>query len=77
MSAITFSGLSSGLDTASMVEQLVAVERAPATAATAKKSNIDTQKSIVSSLSAGLSTLAPAVRALDLDSEIKPRAATR
>jgi flagellar hook-associated protein 2 len=76
MSTISFSGLSSGLDTSSMVEQLVAVERAPATAATTKKSSIDTQKSIVNSLSAGLSTLATAVRALDLDSEIKPRTAT-
>lgn len=76
MSTITFSGLSSGLDTASMIEQLVNVERMGATTATTRKSNLDTQKSIVNSLSAGLSTLATATRALDLDSEIKPRAAT-
>ncbi len=76
MSSITFSGLSSGLDTASMVEQLVNVERSGATAASTKKSNLDTQKSIVNSLSAGMSALATATRALDLDSEIKPRAAT-
>lgn len=76
MSTISFSGLSSGLDTASMVEQLVNVERAPANTATTKKSSIDTQKSIVNSLSAGLSNLATAVRALDLDSEIKPRTAS-
>lgn len=76
MSNITFSGLSSGLDTASMIEQLVNVERSGATTAQAKKSNIDTQKSIVNGLSSGLSALATATRALDLDSEIKPRAAT-
>jgi flagellar hook-associated protein 2 len=76
MSTITFNGLASGLDSASMIEQLVNVERAAANTATTKKSNLDTQKSIVNSLSSGLSALATAVRAMDLDSEIKPRTAT-
>jgi flagellar hook-associated protein 2 len=76
MSTIQFNGLATGLDTASMIEQLVNVERSGADTATAKKSNIDTQKSIVNSLSSALSTLATATRAMDLDSEIKPRVAT-
>ena len=74
MPAITFGGLSSGLDTTSLIEQLVSVERAAATRVTTRKSNIDTQKSIISSLSSSLSTLATAARGLDLDSEVKPRA---
>ncbi len=76
MSTITFNGLSTGLDSASMIEQLVNVERAGANSATTRKGNLDTQKSIVNSLSSGLSALATAVRAMDLDSEIKPRTAT-
>jgi flagellar hook-associated protein 2 len=76
MSTITFNGLASGLDSASMIEQLVNVERSGANTATTRKSNLDTQKSIVNSLSSGLSALATAVRAMDLDSEIKPRTAS-
>src|SRR5688500_6186219 len=75
MGAITFSGLASGLDTSSLIDQLVSVERSAATAASTKKSHLETHKSIVSGLSSALSSLATAARALDLDSEVKPRAA--
>lgn len=75
MGAITFSGLASGLDTSSLIDQLVSLERSAANAASTKKSNLESQKSIVSSLSSTLSSLATAARALDLDSEVKPRAA--
>ncbi len=74
MPAITFGGLSSGLDTTSLIEQLVSVERSAANRVTTRKSNIDSQKNIISSLSSALSTLATAARGLDLDSEVKPRA---
>jgi len=76
MGTISFSGLASGLDTSSMIEQLVSIERSAADAPTTRKSNIDTQKSIVSTMSSALSALATATRAMDVDSEIKPRAAT-
>lgn len=75
MGSITFAGLASGLDTSSMIDQLVQLERSAATAVTKKKSDLDSQKSVVSSLSSALSSLATAARALDLDSEIKPRTA--
>lgn len=74
MPAITFGGLATGLDTTSLIEQLVSVERSAANRVSTRKSNIDTQKSIISSLSSSLSTLATAARALDLDTEVKPRA---
>lgn len=73
MGAITFNGLSSGLDTASIVSQLVSIERNSANAPTTRKSNIDSQKNIISSMSSSLSALATAVRALDVDTEVRPR----
>lgn len=75
MGTITFNGLASGLDTSSMIDQLVSIERSAATAVSTKKSNLDAQKNIVSSLSSALANLATAARGLDLDSEVKPRAA--
>ncbi len=75
MGAISFSGLASGLDTASLIDQLVSIERSGATAPSTKKSHLESQKSIVNSLSSALSSLATAARGLDLDSEVKPRAA--
>lgn len=75
MSTITFNGLASGLDSASMIDQLVSLERSAATTVATQKSNLEAQKSIVNSLSSALSSLATAARALDLDSEVKPRAA--
>ncbi len=76
MGSITFNGLASGLDSASMIDQLVKIERGAADTATTKKTNLDSQKSIISSMSSALSALATAARALDLDSEVKPRTAT-
>jgi flagellar hook-associated protein 2 len=76
MSAITFTGLSSGIDTASLVTQLVAAERAPATAIASKQSDLNTQKSIVGSLSSALSALGTAAQAMNLASELQPRTAT-
>lgn len=76
MGSITFNGLASGLDSASMIDQLVRIERGQADTVTKKKTNLDSQKSIISSMSSALSSLATAARALDLDSEVKPRTAT-
>lgn len=76
MSAVTFTGLSSGIDTASLVSQLVAAERAPADAITQKQSDLNTQKSIVSSLSSALAALGTAVQGMNLASELQPRTAS-
>src|SRR5882672_4200706 len=75
MGAITFTGLASGLDTASLVTQLVAAERAPADAIAARQADLNTQKSIVGSLSSALAAFGTAARAMDLASEVQPRAA--
>jgi len=75
MSNITFSGLSSGLDTSSMVTQLVKASKTPATALGTKQNNITSQKSILSSLSSSLSSLTTAMKGLDLASEVKPNTA--
>jgi flagellar hook-associated protein 2 len=76
MTAVSFTGLASGLDTASLVTQLVAAERAPANAIASKQSDLNTQKSIVGSLSSALGSLSTAVRALSLPSDSQPRTAS-
>ena len=74
--SVTFTGLSSGIDTASLVSQLVAAERAPADAIASKQSDLNTQKSIVGSMSAALAAFGAAARGMDILSEVQPRAAT-
>jgi flagellar hook-associated protein 2 len=75
MTAVTFTGLSSGIDTAALVTQLVAVERAPADVIASRQSDLNTQKSIVGSLSSALAALGTVARGMDLANEIQPRAA--
>jgi flagellar hook-associated protein 2 len=74
--SVTFTGLSSGIDTASLVSQLVAAERAPADVIATKQSNLNTQKSIVGSLSSALAAFGTAVQGMNLSSELQPRTAT-
>jgi flagellar hook-associated protein 2 len=76
MTAVTFTGLSSGIDTASLVTQLVAAERAPTNQLASRQSDLATQKSIVGNLSTALAALGTAVRGLDLPGEAEPRKAT-
>lgn len=61
---ISFSGLSSGLDTGSIIQQLVAVERNPITLLEAKKSDLATQRSKLQDLSSMLTSLESAASAL-------------
>jgi flagellar hook-associated protein 2 len=75
MTAITFSGLSSGIDTASLVSQLVAAERSPVNAITTKQSDLSTQKGILASLSSALSALGAMAKGMNLASELQPRTA--
>ncbi len=76
MTAISFSGLASGLDTSSLIDKLVSAERSSADTLSSRQSDLNTQKSIVGSMSSALAAFGTAVRALDLDSEVKPRTAT-
>ena len=75
MTAITFSGLASGIDSTSLISKLVSAEKSAADPLTTNQNNINTQKSIIGSLSSAISSLATAVRTMDLDSEIKPQVA--
>ena len=43
MTAVTFTGLSSGIDTSSLVTQLVAAERAPANVIASRQSDLNTE----------------------------------
>jgi len=76
MSAVTFSGLASGIDSQSLIAKLVAAEKTAANPFANDQTNINTQKSIVGSLSAALANLGTTMKALDLDSEVKPQTAT-
>ncbi len=74
--SVTFTGLSSGIDTAALVSQLVASERAPAATIATKQSDLNTHKSIVNSLSTALAAFGTAARGLDIATEVQPRVAT-
>lgn len=75
MTAVTFTGLSSGIDSASLVNQLVAAERSRATLIANQQSDLNTQRSIVGSLSSALAALGTVARGMDLASEVQPRTA--
>ncbi|HEY0192836.1 MAG TPA: flagellar filament capping protein FliD [Kofleriaceae bacterium] len=74
--SVSFTGLSSGIDTASIVSQLVAAERAPTTALQSQQQDINTHKSIVNSLSSSLSAFGDAVAALNTPASVNLRTAT-
>lgn len=76
MSAISFTGLASGLDSGALIDQLVAAERAKADLLTRRQSDLDAQKSIVSSLTTALASLGTLARGMDLASEVQPLTAT-
>lgn len=74
---ITFSGLASGLDSASMVEQLVAAEKSRATAIGTRVNQLNRQGTIVDDLAAKLRTFGDRARGLDVASEIRAVKADR
>ena len=60
-SGISFSGLGSGLDTQSIISQLVSLKRSPITALKTRQTTLETQKGIVKSISSSLLTLKSSV----------------
>ncbi len=76
MASVAFSGLVSGLDTASLIDKLVAAETSSATTLQSQQSDLNTQKSIIGSLSSVLSSLGSLSRDLGSPSALSPRTAT-
>lgn len=77
MSAVSFSGLSSGIDTASLVDGMVNAEKAQETPYQTQKSNYDAQNSIVGNLSTALASLGSLAQTMKVGStELAPRTAT-
>jgi flagellar hook-associated protein 2 len=74
MGTITFSGLATGIDTSSIIDQLVAVERLPITRLEAREKAANTRISTLSDLSTKLKALKTAAQKLDLASELSPLA---
>lgn len=74
--AISFSGLASGLDTGSLIDQLVAVEESRASPLVTKQQNLTTQKSIISSLASAVGALGTVMKGMDTASEVSPKKGT-
>ncbi|HKE15154.1 MAG TPA: flagellar filament capping protein FliD [Kofleriaceae bacterium] len=68
---ISFSGIATGIDTESLVNQLVAVEKQGAVALQRRKSDAGTRKSVVSSLVSKLQALKAAAAAVNTPSEVR------
>jgi len=76
MSAITFGGLASGLDSNSIVEKLVAIEKQPEAALQKRQANAKTQSSVVAELISGLQSLGTGLGGLDTADQIRSLAAS-
>lgn len=66
MASMSISGLASGLDTESIIQQLLAIERVPVTRMTNRKSALDQQKSAWMEFNSSLSTLRSKLTTLKL-----------
>ncbi len=75
-SPISFSGLASGLDTTSIIKQLVAVESQPITDMQNQQSDIDAKSAKITTLQSNLDDLRNAALALDTRAEALPTQAT-
>lgn len=73
---VSFSGLASGIDSKTLISQLVAVERASGNGLAQQQSNISTQKTIIGNLSSQLSTLRSIATDLKTSSALQFRKAT-
>jgi flagellar hook-associated protein 2 len=73
---ISFSGLSTGLDTNALVEQLLALELIPARQLETRKSNTGRRITVVNDLVAKLKALKSATAAIDTPAEIRSVAAS-
>jgi len=74
--AVTFSGLASGINSSSLISQLVAAAKQPATVLQSQQSDLASQKSIVDQLTSAVSSLGDFATGLSLDSDAQFRTAT-
>lgn len=76
MSSITFSGLASGLDTDSIIESLMEIEREPVDSLEADVEYFDSETEAFSNISTTLAALQDAVEAMDTVKELSAYSAT-
>ena len=76
MSAVTFSGLASGLDTASLITKLVAAEKSSEGQYTTEQTTISNQKSIVDALASSVASLGSLASDMALPSTLQLRTAS-
>jgi flagellar hook-associated protein 2 len=75
-STVSFTGLASGLDTAAIVEQLVAIRRQPITRLQERRSLFESQKKALDELKSKLLALQKAAQSLDTSNEFAALQAT-
>ena len=73
-SPITFGGLASGIDTNSIIDKLVQVERQPITTLQQERTDQQTRKALVTGLTGKLTALADTLKPLELQSGLQGRA---
>ncbi len=76
MNSITFSGLASGIDTGSIIEQLVELEKRPATLLEGRKQDAERHKAIVTDISSELKAIKEVMAGLETGDDIQSFAAT-
>ena len=75
-SAVSFSGLSSGLDTSSLISKLVAAEKSSETQYTNQQQTISSQKTVVDALTSSVASLGSLADDLALPSTLQMRTAS-
>jgi len=76
MSAVSFSGLASGIDTGALIDKLVASEKTQATGYQKQQSTLSSQQSVVDALTASMTSLGSLARDLELPSSLQMRSAS-
>ena len=76
MTAVTFSGLSTGLDTTSLITKLVAAEKSSETQYTKEQTTISNQKSIIDALTSSVASLGSLASNMALPSTLQLRTAS-
>ena len=76
MSAVSFSGLSSGLDTTSLISKLVSAEKSSETQYTSQQTTLSGQKSVVDALTSAVASLGSMASDLALPSTLQMRTAS-
>ncbi len=76
MPSVSFTGLSSGIDSSSLISQLVTAEKRPAVLLQGQQSDLASQKSIVDKLSSQVAALGSLVGSMSLPGDVQYRSAS-